>query len=74
VHAHCNTQEHVMSDMILARKLVLEIVPYSAAHLARLEKAGLFPRRVKLGACRVGWVEAEVNEWIADRIAKRGQQ
>jgi predicted DNA-binding transcriptional regulator AlpA len=29
---------------------------------------------VKLGACRVGWVEAEVNEWIADRIAERGHQ
>jgi prophage regulatory protein len=63
-----------MSDVILARKTVLERVPFSAAHLARLEKAGLFPRRVKLGTCRVGWVESEVAEWIANAIAKRDQQ
>jgi prophage regulatory protein len=63
-----------MSQNILAQKRVLERVPYSAAHLARLEKAGLFPRRVKLGACRVGWVETEVDEWIAARLdARRGE-
>jgi prophage regulatory protein len=60
-----------MPQIIIARKRVLEKVPYSAAHLARLEQAGLFPRRVKLGACRVGWIEAEVNKWVDDRIAKR---
>ena len=60
-----------MSHTILALKRVLEIVPYSAAHLARLEKAGLFPRRVKLGACRVGWVESEVNDWINERLTAR---
>jgi prophage regulatory protein len=62
-----------MSDVILARKRVLERVPFSAAHLARLEKAGRFPRRVKLGACRVGWVESEVAEWIANAMAERGK-
>jgi prophage regulatory protein len=60
-----------MSQKILARKRVLERVPYSAAHLARLEKAGLFPRRVKLGACRVGWVLAEVDDWITAHIEAR---
>ena len=60
-----------MSQTIISRKRVLERVPYSAAHLARLESAGLFPQRVKLGACRVGWVEAEVNEWINERLNAR---
>lgn len=60
-----------MSQTIISRRRVLERVPYSAAHLARLETAGLFPRRVKLSACRVGWVESEVNDWIAARVAER---
>ncbi len=27
-----------------------------------------FPARVKIGARSVAWIEAEVNEWIAERI------
>ena len=46
-------------------------IPYSFAHIARLEAAGKFPRRVKLGACRVAWIMDEVLEWIADRVAQR---
>jgi len=38
---------------------------------ARLEKAGLFPKRVQLGLNRVGWVEAEVLEWLEERLARR---
>ena len=60
-----------MSQKILSREKVLEKVPYSGAHLARLEKAGLFPRRVKLGESRVGWVEAEVDDWIDARVEAR---
>ena len=30
---------------------------------------GRFPRPVSLGARAVGWIEAEVDEWIRDRIA-----
>jgi prophage regulatory protein len=39
-------------------------VPYSFAHIARLEAAGQFPKRVRLGACRVAWLAAEVQNWI----------
>ena len=34
----------------------------------RLEQ-GRFPRPVSLGACAVGWIESEVDEWIRERIA-----
>jgi predicted DNA-binding transcriptional regulator AlpA len=42
--------------------------------LWRWEKAGLFPRRVKLSAAggrfgRVGWLESEVNAWLEQRAA-----
>lgn len=29
---------------------------------------GRFPAPISLGARAVGWVEAEVNEWLAQRI------
>jgi prophage regulatory protein len=46
-------------------------VPYSFAHIAWLEAAGAFPKRVKLGACRVAWLSEEVQAWIDERIAAR---
>ena len=42
-------------------------IPYCFAHIARLEAAGQFPTRVRLGACRVAWYADEIEEWIASR-------
>jgi prophage regulatory protein len=36
-------------------------IKYSRVHLARLELAGQFPRRVRLSGNRVAWVEDEVS-------------
>ena len=46
-------------------------VPYSEGHIWRLEQAGKFPRRVRLGANRAAWVEAEINEWISAKLKER---
>jgi prophage regulatory protein len=32
---------------------------------------GTFPRPVSLGGRAVGWVEAEIQSWLAERIAAR---
>ena len=33
---------------------------------------GTFPRQIPIGGCRaVGWLESEIQGWIAERIAKR---
>ncbi len=56
---------------LLSKKQVREIVLYSPAHIARLEKAGQFPMRVRLGQARVGWVEQEVLDWLRKRIDER---
>ena len=56
---------------ILSKRQVKELVLYSPQHIARLEKAGSFPKRVQLGPNRVGWVEAEVLEWLKERLARR---
>lgn len=56
---------------ILSKRQVKELVLYSPQHIARLEKAGQFPKRVQLGPNRVGWVEAEVQDWLSERLARR---
>ena len=56
---------------ILSKRQVKELVLYSPQHVARLEAAGQFPKRVQLGACRVGWVEDEVLDWLRAKIDRR---
>ena len=34
-------------------------------------RAGTFPRAVALTTTSRAWVEAEINQWLADRIAAR---
>lgn len=56
---------------ILSKRQLKELVLYSPQHIARLEAAGKFPKRVQLGPNRVGWVEDEVLEWLQERIDRR---
>jgi prophage regulatory protein len=46
-------------------------IPYSDSHLARLEKAGEFPRRFKLAGRTIAWLESEISAWIVQRAATR---
>ncbi len=41
----------------------------SKAKVYELQRLGDFPQRVQLTAGRVAWVEAEVQAWLAARIA-----
>jgi prophage regulatory protein len=50
---------------------VIERVQLSAMTIWRREKAGTFPRRVKLGQNTVAWVEKEIEAWMIDRIKER---
>lgn len=43
----------------------------SRANIYRLVKTGEFPAPVKLGPRASAWVGAEVDTWIAQRIAQR---
>ena len=64
-----------MTRKLVSKKELKSIygVPYSPAHIARLEVVGRFPSRVTLGACRVAWVAEEVEAWIEAKIANRAQ-
>jgi prophage regulatory protein len=63
-----------MTQKLVSKKELKSVygVPYSFAHIARLEAAGQFPKRLRLGACRVAWVSEEVQGWIDERVAARG--
>jgi len=59
---------------LLSKKQLRELVLYSPQHIQRLEDAGRFPKRVRLGddpRSRVGWIEQEVLDWLQSRIEAR---
>ncbi len=42
---------------------------HTSIHLMR--KAGTFPHPISLGGRAVGWLEHEIEDWIAGRVAAR---
>ncbi|KAB0670595.1 AlpA family phage regulatory protein [Oryzomonas sagensis] len=42
------------------------IVGQSRSNIYRLEAAGLFPHRRKIGKRAVGWLRSEVEAWLAN--------
>ena len=65
----------VMADLtsmkILRWREVAPIVGCSRMTIARMEKAGTFPQRIRIGNGSVGWLKHEVEEWLAQRMAVR---
>ena len=62
---------------LITKAQLLEIVPFSSTHIARLEDAGAFPKRLKPYPGRNGksfWVLEEVESWIQDQIEKRDKK
>ena len=63
-----------MADLlprIIGWTMLRSMVPYTRQHVLRLEKEGKFPKRVTIGANRVGWLASEVEGWINARVAER---
>ncbi len=56
---------------LLSKKQLKEKVVYSIQHITRLEQAGKFPRRLRLGDNRVAWLESEVDDWIQQKLIER---
>ena len=55
---------------IVTKKELRLLVPYTPQHILRLEKRGLFPRRIQIGPRRVGWRLSDIESWIAERAAE----
>ena len=59
-------------DRIISAKERRTLIPYSDMQIYRLENAGRFPQRIRLGANRIGWSLKEIEDWIAERKEMRG--
>lgn len=68
-----NTPQHTTPALPVIIRLpeVLQSIGLSRPSVYRLMKLGEFPQQVKLGHSAVGWLRAEVSQWIADRVAAR---
>jgi len=52
---------------ILRRKAVIERVGYSSTRFDTLMKEPDFPVAIKLSERTPGWIEEEIDQWIAGR-------
>jgi prophage regulatory protein len=48
-------------------------INYCRDHLRRKCKAGEFPQPVAISTARIAWIEAEIDEWLADKAQARDQ-
>jgi len=55
---------------ILRRRQVEGLVGLRRSAIYAAVRAGTFPRPIHLGPRAVGWLEHEVNGWIARRVAE----
>jgi prophage regulatory protein len=62
-----------MEQRIIRKPELFARVGLSDATIWRLEKAGKFPRRVKLGGNSVGWLSDEFEAWLSARLENRVQ-
>lgn len=56
---------------ILRIKDVISKVSLGQSTIYRMIAQGDFPKPIPLAPNRVGWVESEINEWLAERAAMR---
>lgn len=53
---------------------VMEMTGLRKTKIYELHAEGAFPRRVKITAHSVGWIEAEVQAWLARRVENSTHQ
>ena len=46
-------------------------IPFSRVHVDRLQKAGQFPKKIKLGPNTAAYLESEIVAWLEARCAER---
>ena len=60
-----------MSNNILRLPEVKKITGLSRSSIYAMMEKSAFPRQVSLGARAVGWIDAEISEWIAQKVKLR---
>ncbi len=56
---------------VLSKRATAAKVNYSVPHIDKMVSQGRFPRKIQLGPNKIGFLETEVDEWIADRVRER---
>lgn len=62
------------APLLISLNDVCRLTSLSRTAVNRWRARGLFPRAVPLGEKRVGFVKAEVEVWVRDRIAERSRR
>jgi len=63
--------EKTKRERIIRKPELLAMLGLSDPTVWRKEKRGEFPKRLRLGAGAVGWLESEINAWLEERKAER---
>lgn len=63
-----------MQQTIMRLPAVCERTGLARTQLYAAVKAGKFPRQVPIGIRTVGWLESEVDAWIAARAGERDKK
>jgi prophage regulatory protein len=59
------------TDRFIRTTQIEHRVVFSLMHLRRLEKDGLFPRRISLSGRAVGWSLRDVLRWMQEKLDER---
>ncbi len=63
-----HTESNPNPARILRVPAVTTRTSLSRSSIYRMEAEGTFPRRIKIGPNATGWLESDVEQWIADRV------
>jgi prophage regulatory protein len=67
-------EDQDMETRIIRKPELFSKLGLSDATVLRLEKQGKFPRRINLGRNSVGWLDSEVDEWLAKKLGDRNAE
>jgi prophage regulatory protein len=63
--------EKTIERRVLRKPEVMSRIGLSDASIYRMEKAGRFPKRIRLGGQSVGWFSDEVDKWFDQKAQER---
>jgi prophage regulatory protein len=67
--ATSTTTAQQIQTALIRRKEVERLTALSRSRIYDLMSKGAFPKPIQLGTMSVAWLEAEIYDWIAARIA-----
>lgn len=63
-----------MAERLIRIRAVIDKTGSNTTDIYAGIKAGTFPNSVPIGKRTVGWVESEIDKWVADKIKARNDR